>query len=260
MELKRCANCAIDLKTNSVILDLGFLKSGEEICQYCWKAMLKLDGSKGPKMNRFTLEELIYKLSSFKKSIYQKELEAALLSEENKEAAIPDNPQQESPVENTSYLPDNNTQETTPATQEPATEHSIPEENAVTSRSEARLAAVGITRSSYPELWQVKELEDLAKVLTEKEKVVSALKGTYGLEPSALIATNGRFILLSKSQSGGDTAEVYELSWILSLESTVVGAVSDVTFRLSSNTITLMDADRERAVSFCDTVRPLLNP
>lgn len=338
-----CANCFRSFKMNSVVFGGGQLKSGGEICSKCWAALIDMDYALGQKVKDMSLEDFVYKLSSFKKTVHHKLYETGLLSEENgrlipgkgigragqNSTAANSGEKQEDCVQclkslkgNKAFLgmgklktgqeicedcwivlsrldgsinsrmqefspadvkllfdvienryPPAETETLTEKTPEPVaedlsqpkseltkpiTETKAPDVNAVTNRSEARLAAIGITRNSYPELWSVKELDELTTLLTEEEHILAALKGTYGKEPAALVATGERFILLSKKAFGGDVAEVYKLSWILSVESTVVGALSDVTFSLSSNTIKLMDADRERAAAFCDTIKPLL--
>lgn len=360
--MDRCANCAISLKSNAVAGNMGMLKSGEEICQQCWHAVLRLDKSKGPEMTYFSLEDIVYKLSSFKKSVHRKLLEAKLISGES-DRIIPG--EQENPVQtdanyepkeqencahclkslkqntvflglgklksgelvceecwlflcrlepgmsnrlkefslrdvkkifdvvHSRYIPSepetttderpepvvydvsqttdetaespepvtNNFVQPTSEIMEPAAETKLPEADHETKRFEARLAAIGITRESYPELWLVERLaEELETVLAEEEKPVAVIKGMYAEEHAALIATNLQFILLSKKTFGGATVEVYDLDWIRSLEHTVVGALADVSFSLSSATLTLTHVETRRAALFCDRMRPLLSP
>jgi hypothetical protein len=358
--MARCGNCSRSLKMNKVIWDGGKLTSGEEICGKCWNTMVEMDFSLGQKIKKMTLEEVVYMLSSFKKSVYRKLFDAKLLSEENdrivsgvqpqegehtnpggghkkpddcaqclkslegnkiflglgklktgeqvcedcwlflsrldssmsnrlKEFTLPEvkkifslvqsrssrkeieamTEERPEPVVNDVSQTTNETEKvpqpladvitkTLYAMPEPEPETKLPEVNTVTNRSEARLAAIGITRSSYPELWSVKELEELQNVLSVEEKILSALKGTYGLEAAVLVATNDRFILLSKKTFGGDVAEVYKLSWILSVDHLVIGTLSDVSFSLSSNVIRLTDVETKHAALFCDTLKPLL--
>ncbi|MGV2479951.1 UNVERIFIED_CONTAM: hypothetical protein IGO34_24400, partial [Salmonella enterica subsp. enterica serovar Weltevreden] len=91
-----------------------------------------------------------------------------------------------------------------PAITEPANERKVTDHPPVTNRIEARLAAIGITHVSYPELWQVQDLEaELEAVLGEEERFVAVVKGTYGKEHAALIATNRQLILISKKVFGG---------------------------------------------------------
>ncbi len=361
--MARCGNCSRSLKMNRVIWDGGKLTSGEEICAKCWNTIVEMDFSLGQKIKKMTMEEVVYMLSSFKKTIYRKLYDAKLLSEENDkivsgvyqetehnstgghtnpdncaqclkslegnkiflglgklktgeqicedcwlflsrvdssmsnrlkefrlaevkkifsltqsrssrkeiEAMAQENP--EPPVNDVSQTSDETESDETEKVQEPVTnviaktlyampepesETKLPEVNTFANRSEALLAAVGITRSFYPELWSVKELEALQTVLTEEEQILSALKGTYGLEPAVLVATSERFILLSKKTFGGDVAEVYKLSWILSVDHLAIAALSDVSFSLSSNTIRLTDVETKHAMLFCDTLKPLL--
>lgn len=338
----RCANCSISLKTHKVIWGLGKLASGEEICSECWRRITDMEADKGPDMKRLTLEDVIYKLSAFKKSAHQKALEAEMLSREE-DVLIPPADQERLITDQAPEHPENHTEsqdldsctccrkpltrankviwgmgklktgelickdcwqamidldgsvgvrmkEFTPAdvrkilgivpTQNLAP-HQEPESNSdiglppveepvsqttaiitepVTSFSQTALESSGITRSSYPALWLVETLEEeLERQLTGGEKILAALKGTYGKEHAALIATDQRFILISKKVFGGATTEVYQLGWIRSVERFPSGALSNVAFSLSSNTITVLDVENGPAIFFCDAVRALLN-
>lgn len=313
----------------------GELKSGEEICSVCWRAMTDLDASKGPSMKRFTLEDVIYKLSSFKKSVHQKALETAgtiqavtekrktesaeicpvcdieithgnkalwgssklktgektclncwiavseidravgrnmknfTVEEIKKLLKITNPPAQSEPSLQTEVetpeeeLPEQFADQLSPA--EPAitesvTENKVPDNPPVTNRTEARLAAIGLIRTSYPELWQVQNLEsELEAVLGEDEVFVAGVKGTYGKEHAALIATNRQLILISKKVFGGAATDVYDLRWVLSVDLFTAGNLSDVAFTLSANTIKVLDVVSDRAVTFKDGVKPLLS-
>jgi hypothetical protein len=81
--MARCANCSRHLGTNKVIWDRGKLKSGDEICGKCWNALVEMDFSLEQKVKDMNPEDVVYKLSSFKKSPYRKLFDAKLLSEEN---------------------------------------------------------------------------------------------------------------------------------------------------------------------------------
>lgn len=342
MKMSRCANCTISLKYNTVIGSMGILKSGEEICQQCWHAVLRLDKSKGPEMKHYTLEDVVFKLSAFKKSIHRKLFEAKLICGDS-DRIVPGEPLSQAPTDadnekkeqencahclkslkhNTVFLglgklksgelvceecwlflcrlessmsnrlkeftladvrkifdvvhnryitaePEVMTEEEpepavngippiTPDITEPVTETKPADPGLLTKRIEARLAAIGVTQKSYPELWLVERLEEeLETVLGEDEKPVAVLKGTYAKEHAALVATNLQFILLSKKTFGGAAAEAYDLDWIRSVENTVVGGLADVSFSLSSNTLKLTEVETGRAVSFCESVKALL--
>jgi len=362
MSMARCANCTISLKSNAVIGGMGILKGGEEICQHCWHAILRLDTSKGPVLKHLSLEDVVYKLSGFKKSIHRKLLEAKLISGDSdrivpgeQQSQVPANPDNEKnkqencahclkslqhnsvflglgklksgelvceecwlflcrlessmsnrlkefsladvrkifDVVHNRYIPeeqeataeggyelavydvsptavemtetgDSVTDGVLPITAEitePLTETMLPDPVTASSSLEARLSAIGVTRKSYPELWLVERLEEeLETVLAEDEKPVAVIKGTYGKEHAALVATNLQFILLSKKTFGGAAAEAYDLDWIQAVEHTVTGGLADVSFSLSSTTLKLTDVEARRAVPFCESVKPLLNP
>jgi hypothetical protein len=256
-----CAQCLKSLEGNKIFLGLGKLTTGEQICEDCWLFLSRLDSSMSNRLKEFRLAEVkkIFSLTQSRSS--RREIEA--MAQESAEPAANDVSQTSDETESgeTEKAPEPVTEvisKTLYAMPEAEPETKLPEVNTFANRSEALLAAVGITRSSYPELWSVKELEELENVLTEEEKILSALKGTYGLEPAVLVATNERFILLSKKTFGGDVAEVYKLSWILSVEHLAIATLSDVSFSLSSNTIRLTDVETKRAVLFCDTLKPLL--
>lgn len=236
-----CGCCRKGLtRANKVIWGMGKLKSGELICQDCWKAMIDLDGSVGVRMKEFTAADVrkILGITTIQSFAPQQEPESRM------DIVSP-------PVED-------HVSETTAVITEPAIETQVPD--VISDFNRAPLENIGITRVSYPGLWLVEKLEEeLEKQLTEGEKIVAALKGTYGKEHAALIATNQRFMLISKKVFGGETTEVYHLSWILSVESFQAEELSDVVFNLSSNTIKVLDVENARAISFCDTVKPLLN-
>lgn len=235
-----CPLCLDALTANNeVAWGLSKMKSGEKLCLSCWQKVSKIDPWVGNHMKQRSLEEIKKMMGLEPTAAAPAEIET--LTEKTPEPVAEELSQSTSEIN------------------EPAAETKVPDVTTVTNRSEARLAAIGITRNSYPELWSVKELQELTTLLTEEENILAALKGTYGKEPAALIATSERFILLSKKTFGGDVAEVYKLSWVLSVESVVVGTLSDVTFSLSSTTIKVMDVESERAVSFCNTIKPLLS-
>jgi hypothetical protein len=252
-----CAQCLKSLEGNKIFLGLGKLKTGEQVCEDCWLFLSRLDSSMSNRLKEFRLAEVKKIFSLVQSRSSRKEIEA--MTEEKPEPAVNDVSQTTDETENVQEPVADVVAKTIYAMPEPEPETKQPEVNTFANRSEALLAAIGITRSSYPELWSVNELEELQAVLSEEEKILSALKGTYGLEAAVLVATNDRFILLSKKTFGGDVAEVYKLSWILSVDHLVIGTLSDVSFSLSSNVIRLTDVETKHAAMFCDAVEPFMS-
>lgn len=256
-----CAQCLKSLEGNKIFLGLGKLKTGEQVCEDCWLFLSRVDSSMSNRLKEFRLAEVnrIFALVQSRSS--RKEIEA--MAVEKPEPAVNDVSQtaDETESDETEKVPEplaDVVSKTLYAMPEPETETKFPEVNTFANRSEALLAAIGITRSSYPELWSVNELEELQTVLSEEEQILSALKGTYGLEPAVLVATNDRFILLSKKTFGGDVAEVYKLSWILSVDHLVIGTLAEVSFSLSSNVIRLTEVEAKCAALFCNAVEPFM--
>lgn len=266
-EQENCAHCLKSLKHNTVFLRLGKLKSGEEVCEECWLFLCRLESSMSNRLKEFTLAD-VNKIFDVANNRYVP-AEPETMTEEGLEPAVYDI--QEGAFEMTEItsgdaepLPESvadRVPQTTAEITEPVTETELPDTGIATKRIKARLAAIGVTQKSYSELWLVERLEEeLETVLGEDEKPLAILKGTYAKEHAALVATNLQFILLSKKTFGGAVAEAYDLDWIQSVENTVVGGLADVSFSLSSSTLKLTDVETRRAISFCESVKPLLRP
>lgn len=230
---------------NKALWGSSKLKTGEKTCLNCWIAVSEIDRAVGRNMKNFTVEE-IKKLLKITNPPPQSE--PSIQADE-------ETPAEEVPELLTDPLPP-----VQPAITEPATENKVTDHPPVTNRIDARLAAIGLTPTSYPGLWLAHDLEsELQAVLGEEETIVAAVKGSYGKEHAALIATNRQLILISKKVFGGAATDVYDLLWVLSIELFNSGALSDVSFTLSANTIKVLDVSSDRATAFTDAVKPLLS-
>lgn len=202
-----------------------------------------------------SLVQVINKTNPTAKAI-DKTTKPALTEEEKKQALTAAVPGESIPVTATTPA-EKIIVETKPPEIQPITHLN---ETPFTRRIDNQMAAIGITPASYPELWNMKEMNSLAGLIPEDERILDIVHGQYGGEYLILVATSERLIFLSEDGIGDEAATIYKLDWVMNLQYTKGAAgLAEMNVSTSSNSITITEVNLKRATNFCDKMNVILH-
>lgn len=120
-----------------------------------------------------------------------------------------------------------------------------------------QLLEIGIDSKST--FWGRKELKELPNILSQNEKIIALVIGTYNGGSGLLVATNSRLIFIDKGLVYGLKIEDFGLDKITSIQFERGLLLSEIKIMASGNIAKISNVEQGNGKRFSDTVRNLLN-